>query len=100
MRDVVASERDVQRATCACGEVLLGVRPDDRAHALDRVDRSRIGAVERSYSLQAIISAGPRDGEASAHAKADGADSIRVDLGQAGEVSERELQVLDSESIH
>src|SRR5690348_18514854 len=76
--NVVAVERGVELAAVRRGEVLAGVGADHRAGALDGRERLRVDAVERGDGLEAVVGAGPGDGEAAAHAEADGAKASGI----------------------
>src|SRR5207249_12136287 len=90
--DAVAREGRIYSSTRGRSEVAARVGTDDRTGAPDDVQGTRVGGVKGSDRLEAGVRACPRDGEASAHAEADRAEPLRVDLGTLGQVGERVLE--------
>src|SRR2546426_11237911 len=68
VRDLLAGQGLVDRASCPCGEIVFRIGAHYRAQSFHDLERPRIDAVERSDRLEAWVGASPRDREASAHA--------------------------------
>src|SRR5215472_14804795 len=96
MLNVILLQRGLELPALVGAESALRIGADYRTGSPDRFQRPGVAAVEGSYGFQARITAGPGDGKAATHTKANGSYTVIIYLGKSTEIGERRFELVQA----